>query len=111
MFKYSFELFFSFKFCKTYQDMFNKEFNVQNIFKQESSKIANTYFLPSKNQARMSVIFFKPSKSQARLQLLEKVQSRSRQEFDKKKLEIKNFKQVLLFSVCVLTTSRPTTAS
>ena len=29
--------------------MFNKEFNFQNIFKQESRKIGDTHFLPSKN--------------------------------------------------------------
>ena len=61
--------------------MFNKEFNFQNIFKQESSKITNTYFEPSKNQARMPIHFFKPSKNQARLELPEKAQSRSRREF------------------------------
>eukprot|EP00090_Calanus_glacialis_P022711 TRINITY_DN35004_c0_g1_i1.p1 TRINITY_DN35004_c0_g1~~TRINITY_DN35004_c0_g1_i1.p1 ORF type:complete len:101 (+),score=11.89 TRINITY_DN35004_c0_g1_i1:122-424(+) len=72
---------FTFKFCKTYQDMFNQEFNFQNIFKQESSKIANTYFFPSKNQARLSIVFFIPSKNQARQQLLMKAQSRSRREF------------------------------
>ena len=80
-FTYSFEPFFPFKCCQTYQDMFNQEFNFQNIFKQESSEIANTYFLPSKNQARFSSLFFIPSKNQARQKLLEKAQSRSRQEF------------------------------
>ena len=35
--------------------MFNQEFDCQNIFKRESSKIANTYFFPSKNQARLSI--------------------------------------------------------
>ena len=61
--------------------MFNQEFNFQNIFKQESSEIANTYFLPSKNQARFSSLFFIPSKNQARQKLLEKAQSRLRQGF------------------------------
>ena len=61
--------------------MFNQELNFQNIFKQESSEIANTYFLPSKNQARFSNFFFIPSKNQARQQLLQKAPSRSRQEF------------------------------
>ena len=61
--------------------MFNKEWNFQNIFKQESSKISTTHFLPSKNQARFLKYFFTPSKNQARQKLLEKAQSRSRQEF------------------------------
>ena len=52
-----FELFFPFKLCKTYQDMFNKEFNCQKIFQQKSSKIAITYIFPSKNQARMAICF------------------------------------------------------
>jgi hypothetical protein len=72
---------FTFKKLKTYQDMFNEEFNYQNIFKHKSSKIANTYFFPGKNQARLSIIFFIPSKNQARQLLLEKAQSRSRREF------------------------------
>jgi hypothetical protein len=61
--------------------MFNQELNFQNIFKQESSKIVNTYSLPSKNQARYSIFVFIPSKNQARQKLLDKAQSRSRQEF------------------------------
>ena len=52
-FKYSFELFFPFKFGKTYQDIFNKQKNFLNIFNQESIKIENLYFSPRKNQARM----------------------------------------------------------
>ena len=80
-FTYSFEPFFPLKCCQTYQDMFNQEFNFQNIFKQESSEIANTYLLPSKNQSRFLVFFFIPSKNQARQKFLEKAQSRSRQEF------------------------------
>ena len=76
---------FSFKLCKTYEDLFKKKLNFQNIFKQDSSKIANTYFFPSKTQARLSILFFITSKNQARQQLLEKAQSRSRQEFGMKK--------------------------
>ena len=61
--------------------MFNEEYSFPNIFKQESSEITNTYFLPSKNQARFASVQFLPSKNQARHKLLEKVQSRSRQDF------------------------------
>ena len=78
--------------------MFNQEFDCQKIFKQESSKIANTYFLPSKNQARMATLFIIPSKNQARPQLLEKINQDQDENFDNQKLEINNFKQVLLFS-------------
>ena len=100
-FTFSFEPLFPFKCCQNYQDMFNQEFNFQNIFKQESSEIANTYFLPSKNQARFSFFSFIPSKDQARQKLLEKAQSRSRQEF----LHPKARDQILLISdgmECVL---------
>jgi hypothetical protein len=41
---------FSFKFAKTYLDMLNREFNFQNIYKRESSKISNTYFCLGKHQ-------------------------------------------------------------
>jgi hypothetical protein len=51
-FIYSFETSFPFKLFKTYQVMFNQELNFQNIVKQESNEIANTFFIPSKNQAR-----------------------------------------------------------
>jgi hypothetical protein len=80
-FTYSFEQSFPFKCCQTYQDMFNQEFNFQNIFKQESSKIEKVYLLPRKNQARFSILSFIPSKNQARQKLLGKAQSRLRQEF------------------------------
>jgi hypothetical protein len=33
---------------QTYQDLFSQEFNFQNIFKQESCEIKNTYLLPIK---------------------------------------------------------------
>ena len=46
----------------------------------------------------MSVLFFKPSKNKARPQLLENTRYRD-QNSDTKKLKIKNFKQILLFSV------------
>jgi hypothetical protein len=80
-FTYSFEQFFPIKCCQTYQDMFNQEFNFQNIFKQESSEIANTYVFSSKNQARILIFSLIPNKNQARQKLLVKAQSRSRQEF------------------------------
>ena len=91
--RYFFEPCFPVKVCKTYQDMFN-----QNIFKQESSEIANTYILPSKNQAIFSMFFFIPSKNEARQKWLRRVNQDWDQSFDTEKLEIKNFKQVLLFS-------------
>jgi hypothetical protein len=47
-FAYSFEPFSPFKCCQTYQDLFNQEFNFQNIFKEESCEIKNTYLLPIK---------------------------------------------------------------
>ena len=75
--------------------MFNHEFICQNIFKQESSKIDNTYFFPSKNQARLSTFFFIPSKNQARQQLQEKAQSRSRQEFWQQKARDQEFQASL----------------
>jgi hypothetical protein len=34
--------------------MFNQEFNCQNIFERESSKIANIYVFPIKNRVRLS---------------------------------------------------------
>ena len=73
--------------------MFNKELNFQNIFKQESSKIAITFFLPSKNQARFSIFFFIPSKNQARQTLLEKAQSRLRHEFCYQKAQDQEFQE------------------
>ena len=62
-------------------DKSNQQLNCQNVFKKESSKIANTYFLPSKSQAGISALFFIPSKNQARTQLQEKDNSRLKQEF------------------------------
>ena len=78
--------------------MFNQEFNCQNIFKQESSKIANAFFFSSKNQSRFSIFLFIPSKNQARQRFLERINQDRDENFDTKKLEIKSFKQVLLFS-------------
>ena len=78
--------------------MFNQEFNCQNIFKQESSKIANAFFFSSKNQSRFLIFLFIPSKNQARQRFLERINQDRDENFDTKKLEIKNFKQVLLFS-------------
>ena len=72
---------FTFKFCNT-----NQEFNCQNIFKRESSKIANTYFFTSKNQARLSIFFFIPSKNQPRQQLLMKLNQDRDKSFDTKSL-------------------------
>jgi hypothetical protein len=61
--------------------MLNQEFNCQNICKQESRKIANIHFFPSKIVNFGNV----PRKNQARQQLPEKAQSRSRQEFRHRK--------------------------
>ena len=95
--KYSFELCFPVWFCKTYQDMFIQEFNCQKIFKQEWSMIDNTYFFPNKNQARRAIPFFL-TKQESSNKLIEKSQSRSRWKCWHHKLEIKHFKQDLLFS-------------
>jgi hypothetical protein len=95
VFTYSVEPFLHFKGCQTYQDMSNQEFNFQNFFKQESSEIANTFFLPIKNQARCSMFFFIPSKNQERQKMLEKAQSKSRQEFCHQKARDQEFQASL----------------
>ena len=75
-FRYSFDLFFPFMFCNTYQDMFNKEFNFLNIFKQDYQCI----FFTKEESSKSVNTFIQPSKNQAGLKLLVKAQSRSRQD-------------------------------
>jgi hypothetical protein len=49
VFKYSFEMCFPFKLRKTYLDIFSKEFNFQDIFKQDYQHIVITKQESSKN--------------------------------------------------------------